>query len=170
MGNTVVTCGFPSWASIDPQTDSRCLRSIVFCGNSHTIFKRGDLCLGDVHAGRSTRCRSRPPANRYLCKTIWVLRQAFLHIYAPCLALTWVTPYFDVRAFKGVWMVNKRDAILENPYNLYVLDVICRVHAPRTESTEKNWENRYQRLKHMIINSTPLTVCPCMWSIFVLTY
>jgi len=46
-----------------------------------------------------------------------------------------VTPDFNVKAFKGVWMVNKRDAILKNPYNLNILDVKFGVNAPRTEST-----------------------------------
>lgn len=57
-------------------------------------------------------------------------------------------------------MVNNRDAILKSPYNLYVVDEKFRVHAPRTASTRENWKNRYQRLKHMIINSTSLTVVP----------
>jgi len=134
MGNTIIACSFPPWTCIDPQPDSRRLWTVVFCGHSHTIFECGDLSLWDIHAGWDTWCHSRLPAIGYLCKTMWVRIWGY-SICAPCLALTWVTPDFNVKAFKGVWIVNKRDAILKNPYNLNVIDVKFRVYAPRTEST-----------------------------------
>lgn len=73
--------------------------------------------------------------------------------------LTWVTPDFNFSALKGVWMVNKRDAILYNKYTRisYAVDV-KRCTTQGLEIGRRKIRKSLSSPKHMIINSPSLSV------------